>query len=129
MKAIAVALAAIAAGGCMNETSRIGAGTTRLEISVSIRGSESLTRVWTLGCTGKSTLPDPERACRRLSALKDPFAPVPEGVACTQVYGGPQVADVRGTFRGDPVSAKFSRENGCEIARWNRVRFLFPAGG
>ena len=29
-----------------------------------------------------------------------------------------------GTFRGEPVNAQFDRGNGCEIARWNRVRSL-----
>jgi hypothetical protein len=44
---------------------------------------------------------------------------------CTQIYGGPQEAVVRGTFRGRRVSIRFTRRNGCEIARWNRVAFLF----
>jgi hypothetical protein len=32
---------------------------------------------------------------------------------------------VRGTFRGRRVSIRFTRRNGCEIARWNRMAFLF----
>ena len=47
-------------------------------------------------------------------------------MACTQIYGGPQEADVRGVFRGRPVEAHFDRGNGCEIARWDKVQFLFP---
>ena len=54
-----------------------------------------------------------------------PFAPVPKGVACTQIYGGPQIAIVSGTFRGRRVWARFSRVDGCQTERWNRVRFLF----
>jgi hypothetical protein len=34
-------------------------------------------------------------------------------------------AFVRGTFRGRRVSTRFARRNGCEIARWDRVAFLF----
>ena len=49
-----------------------------------------------------------------------------KSVACTEIYGGPEIADVQGTFRGKPVNTRFLRTNGCEIARWNRVRFLFP---
>jgi hypothetical protein len=45
---------------------------------------------------------------------------------CTQIYGGPQEALVTGTFGGRRVWARFSRRNGCEIARWNRIAFLFP---
>ena len=68
----------------------------------------------------------PERACAKLALMDDPFAPVPKDKACTQVFGGPEVADVTGTFRGKPVNAHFEKGNGCEIARWNRVEFLFP---
>jgi len=55
------------------------------------------------------------------------FAPTPAGTPCTQIYGGPQEALVTGRFRGAPVRARFGREDGCEIARWNLVGFLFPA--
>jgi hypothetical protein len=47
-------------------------------------------------------------------------------VACTEIYGGPQVAEVRGTFKGRRIQARFTRANGCEIDRWDRHRFLFP---
>jgi hypothetical protein len=63
-----------------------------------------------------------------LAQIDDPFAPVPKDTACTQVYGGPQEADVTGTYRGRPVNAHFDRGNGCEIARWDKVAFLFPTG-
>jgi hypothetical protein len=46
------------------------------------------------------------------------FEPTPGDTACTQQYGGPEKATVTGTFRGEQVDAQFSRENGCEIARW-----------
>ena len=49
------------------------------------------------------------------------------GMACTQIYGGPQEALVTGRFRGKLVRVRFSRKDGCEIARWNRVLFLFPS--
>jgi hypothetical protein len=42
------------------------------------------------------------------------------------IYGGPQEALVTGRFRGNLVRAHFSRKDGCELARWNAVRFLFP---
>ena len=64
--------------------------------------------------------------CDQLDALKDPFKPVPEGAICTLIYGGPQVAEVRGTYRGETVNARFNRTNGCEMQRWDRVAFLFP---
>jgi Subtilisin inhibitor-like len=101
------------------------AGTTSLEISVTPSG-EAPTKIWTLRCPDGGTLPDAAEACSKLESLDDPFAPVPKDVACTEIYGGPQVADVRGTFRGRPVDAHFSRTNGCEIERWDKVQFLFP---
>jgi hypothetical protein len=52
------------------------------------------------------------------------FAPVSPRMACTELYGGPQVATVEGTLRGERVHARFSRTNGCEIKRWNGVADL-----
>jgi hypothetical protein len=73
------------------------------------------------------TLPRRATACSRLSTLAgDPFAPTPPRTACTQLYGRPQEARVRGRFRGRRISAGFNRRDGCAIARWNRVAFLFP---
>jgi len=99
---------------------------TRLEISISLGGKNAPTKLWTLNCPAGGTLPNPARACRRLEALDDPFAPVPRSAACTAIYGGPQIAEVRGSFHGRSINAHFARGNGCEIVRWNRVRFLFP---
>jgi Subtilisin inhibitor-like len=85
---------------------------------------------YTLRCTpAAGTLPRPGSACTRLLQLRRPFAPTPPGVACTQIYGGPATAFVTGRFRGELVRARFSRKDGCEVARWNRVRFLFPGVG
>jgi Subtilisin inhibitor-like len=84
-------------------------------------------REWRLHCERSGgTLPAPERACQKLLALEDPFAPVPDDVACTQIYGGPAVAEVEGLYRGETVDARFTRMDGCEIERWNRHAFLFP---
>ena len=33
---------------------------------------------------------------------------------------------MRGRYEGRRVWVRFSRENGCHIARWNRLRLLFP---
>lgn len=73
-----------------------------------------------LRCTAANS----SAVCTRLAALDDPFAPTPEGSACTQIYGGPQVARVKGTFRGERVWTTFRRRDGCETARWNRIAFL-----
>ena len=84
---------------------------------------------WVVPDPAGGTLPRPAAACRRLRALARPFAPVPKDAACTQIYGGPQVARVTGTFEQQRVWVRFKRTDGCEIARWNRVRFLFAGAG
>jgi hypothetical protein len=54
------------------------------------------------------------------------FAPTPPGVACSQIYGGPQTAVVTGTLAGRGLWARFARRDGCEVERWNRIAFLLP---
>src|SRR5215207_271084 len=45
------------------------------------------------------------------------LAPTPGDTACTQLFGGPETASIRGKLRGDAVDATFSRRDGCEIER------------
>jgi hypothetical protein len=60
--------------------------------------------------------------CTAVAGLGPPdFEPTPRMTACTQQYGGPETARVTGTLRGEPIDARFSREQGCEIARWDAV--------
>ena len=105
-----------------------GTPSTQLNVTVWPSGRGHASRSWTLRCGPVGgTLPGRVRACARLAkAQDDVFAPVPQAKACSQVYGGPQVAVVRGLFRGRRWSATFTRRNGCELSRWNRVAFLFP---
>jgi hypothetical protein len=64
-------------------------------------------------------------ACQRLAGLTAAqLKPVPANVACTQIYGGPATARVRGTLHGKQVEASFELTNGCEIERWDRNRVL-----
>jgi hypothetical protein len=84
-------------------------------------------REWRLHCERSGgTHPTPERACEQLFALDDPFAPTAPDTVCTQIHGGPAVAEVEGLFRGETVNARFTRTDGCEIARWDKHAFLIP---
>jgi Subtilisin inhibitor-like len=75
----------------------------------------------------RGTVPRPAAACRTLAeAGRALFAPTPPGVACPQIYGGPQTAVVTGTLAGRPLWARFTRRDGCEVDRWKRVAFLLP---
>lgn len=67
--------------------------------------------------------PQPEQACGVLDALE----PLPSDALCTEQYGGPQTATVRGTVRGRPVDLALSRTDGCRIAQWDRLVPLVPA--
>ncbi|MFD8307235.1 SSI family serine proteinase inhibitor [Streptomyces sp. NPDC059690] len=57
---------------------------------------------------------------------RETFAPVPQGSICTMQYGGPATAHVTGVWAGRPVDATYSRGDGCEIARWDRMVPLLP---
>jgi hypothetical protein len=97
----------------------LAASTAALTITVWPQGPGGPSATHVVRCPGS-----PE--CASLARVKDPFAPVPKGTACTLIYGGPQVARVTGTYQGRRVWVRFRRSDGCEIARWNRVAFLFP---
>ena len=72
--------------------------------------------------------PEDSDLCRDVAELDaEVFEPTPGNVACTQQYGGPETATVTGTFRGEEVDAKFGRQNGCEIARWEEAAPLLEA--
>jgi hypothetical protein len=66
--------------------------------------------------------PNAAAACDRLAqAGSQVFEPVPADRACTEIFGGPQTATITGVYDGTAVDASFSRENGCEIDRWDTL--------
>lgn len=100
--------------------------TADLTIVVDATG-EGATQTFTLTCSPDGgDHPDPAAACAALArAGVEAFAPTPRGVACTEQWGGPQVATVQGTVDGEQISARFDRTNGCEISRWDRLAQVF----
>jgi hypothetical protein len=117
--AIATACLAVLAG-CGDDGDEAGGGgpppaATQLTVTVWPEGGDGPKRVRRVECPGAD-------ACGRLSL--DRLAPVPRATPCTAIYGGPAVARVTGTLRGERVDARFSLEDGCEIARWERNRAL-----
>ena len=113
----------------MTETTSMSSSTS--ELSIVIDDGTGTKTTWTLTCDpAGGTHPDPDAACRALEAHgANALPPVRKDVACTQVYGGPQTATITGTWQGKPVRSSFSRINGCEISRWDRLRGLLPPGG
>jgi hypothetical protein len=73
--------------------------------------------------------PEDSETCARIADVKPAaFEPTPGNVACTQQYGGPEIVLVTGTFRGEQVNATFTRQNGCEIARFRDAEPILEAG-
>jgi hypothetical protein len=114
-----------AAGGTTGPGSDPGAvgGISRTENDLAIDldpGDGSAPFSWTLVCAGvaEGTHPDAEAACTHLQGLDDPFAPLPDDLACTEQYGGPETAHVTGVWGGEPVDLDLSRTDGCRISQW-----------
>jgi hypothetical protein len=107
----------------------VASGLTDLVLVIDDGSGATIT--WTLTCDpAGGTHPDPVTACRALDAHGASALPaVRRDVACTQVYGGPQRATITGIWQGRPIRSTFSRINGCEISRWDRLRGLLPPGG
>lgn len=133
MRAVVAPLAAVAALAACGGGPAAASGPTALEVTYWEKGrGGSPPRVWVLRCDPpRGTLPRPVGACRRLAARgAELFAPTPPGAVCTQIYGGPQVARVVGTVKGARIRTTFTRVDGCEIERWQRLSpWLLPAGG
>lgn len=100
-------------------------------LTVVVDDGNGSTRTWELTCSADGPggdHPDAENACAAIAAARDPWAPVPADTACTMVYGGPQTATVTGTWGGVAVEARFARNDGCEIGRWDRLAPLLQPG-
>jgi len=101
---------------------------TSLRIRYWPEGKAGPSTLWTLRCAPPAgTHPRAAVACDVLAKVGNVFAPVPKDVGCTQLYGGPQVARVSGSFRGHLLWTQFQRRDGCEIGRWARAGALLPA--
>ncbi|WP_343041579.1 SSI family serine proteinase inhibitor [Streptomyces typhae] len=105
----------------------------RHRLTITVDGTEGAADgTYTLECAPNGgSHASPGAACARLDQLAadglNPFKPVPRGTMCTQQYGGPQTARVRGQWQGRHIDAVFSRADGCEISRWNSLVPVLPA--
>ncbi|TQN30941.1 hypothetical protein FHX37_0830 [Haloactinospora alba] len=104
------------------------APTGQLRIQVS---DQRVAYVQNLSCTG-DTENDPD-ACAELAELTEHaqesstgtqslFEKAAESATCTQNEYGPQEAFITGTWEGEEVDTKVSRDDSCEEARWQRLR-------
>jgi hypothetical protein len=107
-------------------------GTAGTKLTITVRMSPTsgpITRTLTCDPAGGNA-PDAAQACASLDKVAaakggDPFAPTPKDQMCTQIFGGPQTATIKGTWKGKKVDATFGRKNGCETKRWNDLAALF----
>jgi hypothetical protein len=83
-------------------------------------------RTYSLACAPGRTAERDADSCRHLQEIGGPVPAVPEGQACSMIYGGPQTAQVHGTWQGRPVSESYRRTNGCEVDRWSRMVPALP---
>ncbi len=98
-----------------------------LELSVQA-DEDAKPRNGSLACPGETA--KKRDICAALDVVAPAvFEPVPVDQPCTAIYGGPRKATVTGTYENEPVSAVFTQENGCEIARWNQIMPVLRALG
>ncbi len=101
------------------------------DLTITVNDGVGNTTTWHLTCgPAGGDHPHPEVACGVLGAKGAmALSPVPAGMMCTEIYGGPETARVVGTWNGKAVDAGLARTNGCEIARWSALAGLLPQGG
>lgn len=102
-----------------------------VEVTITFRpeGKGGPSHEATLTCEpAGGTHPSPDKACLLLASDPEALEPVPADMACTMIYGGPEEATVVGVVNGEEVDAAFSRTNGCELDRWDRMAPLLQLG-
>jgi hypothetical protein len=120
MRWLPLALICVSLAACGDEAKSAGSGdVTKLTVRVDGDGTgPAKPRTLELSCADG----DKSDACVVASKLTaSDLEPTPADTACTQIYGGPETATIKGTLNGEPVDAKFSRTDGCEIKRWETV--------
>ncbi|WP_225993642.1 SSI family serine proteinase inhibitor [Actinomadura rudentiformis] len=102
-------------------------GNPKDTLTVQVKAAaKAAAKTWTLSCDpAGGDHPKAGEACAAVAKAKDPFQPPPSGQMCTKIFGGPEIATVKGTWQGKPVNAKFSRTDGCELSRWEKLAPLF----
>jgi hypothetical protein len=113
---ILTALALLVAG-CGDEDEGGGVNSTGTELQIALDpdgpgGAEPKTAIVRCELADGSV-------CGRLNAAD--LAPVDPQMACTEIYGGPDVAEIDGFIGDEPVETTLTRANGCEIERFDRI--------
>ena len=130
--AAALAALVLLAGGCGGGGGEDATTSSAIDLTVTVwpTGVNGDSAVWRLRCEpAGGDHPDPATACAALTAVKDPFGPLPPPERCMEIpESGPEVAKIDGTFRGRTVHASFSRANACVTPTWDRIAPVFTTG-
>jgi hypothetical protein len=109
-----------------------------LEISYSESGTgdvnmqKAIYETYTLECnsdgTALGTHPTPEEACNHLAKNRMLYQnrQVNDQMACTMIYGGPQLAYVEGFINGRDFNISLDRRDGCAISTWDSWIPIIP---
>jgi len=114
-------------------TGPIGGGGTLATVDIVITHPDLDDVAYTISCLGDTATVIGDvslndfAACAQLG--EDPVRErllngMPEGLACTEIYGGPDVATITGTYDGvdgPSVNTTVERTNGCGISTWDSL--------
>ena len=128
--ALVLAAAALLAAGCGEEEESApsgpdAGGDTSLTVTLDPDGPDGPDRKLSdeVVCDGGT---DP--VCARIYGLgAGDFDPTSPDQACTEIFGGPDIATLKGSIDGEDVNAELTRANGCEIDRFDRAVPLLQA--
>lgn len=115
------------AGAPSGTTSVQPSGSPADTLTVQVKASkEAPAKTWRLTCDPPGgDHPEAAGACAALTKVKEPFTPVPKDQMCTKIYGGPEIATVKGTWQGKQIDTTFTRDDGCQLHRWSQIGPVF----
>ena len=110
-------------------TSSPDGSTAAADLTIVVDDGAGKKTTWHLTCSpAGGDHPTPDKACTVLAEHgRTALSAVAPDRMCTEIFGGPQTAHIVGTWRGESVDTRLSRNNGCEIARWDALVGLLPA--
>jgi hypothetical protein len=126
------------AAGLMSSSPAVAvdAADTQLEIEIR-RSPDAAAEHYVLRCSPPGgTVRNPTAACQRIADAvatgttvreSGPAKPSRDGAIinlCSQIYGGPEVARIRGRWLGGPIDARLTRENGCTMSSFDATMEL-----
>lgn len=132
-----LAVLAVASASCGDDAPVTSAGTPSnggdrpsADLTIVVTGGEFSDLTYRIRCGDQPSIEpvvtgvEAAGACERLAdreVVQRLVEGPPADRICTEIYGGPQEATITGTLAGQPVDARVTRNNGCEIDTWDRM--------